>query len=77
MNTLGVTEDHVVEYGRPYLADFYALTDALKNGPDVTWISQECSPELLRKMQEGALKADYISPRYRKLVEAELKRLTR
>jgi len=68
----GIIEDHVVEYGRPYLADFYALTEALETDPDVIWISQQCSSELLRRMQEGALKSDYISPRYRKLVEAEL-----
>ena len=70
----GVTEDHIVEYGRPFLADSYALTEALENNPDVTWNSHKCSPELLRKMQEGALTSDHISPRYRKLVEAELNR---
>ena len=70
----GITEDHVVEYGRANLADFHALTEALENNPDVTWSSHKCSPELLRRIQEGALKSDYISPRYRKLVEAELAR---
>ena len=73
----GVTEDHVVEYGHPLLADFHALAGALENNPDVSWRSHLCSPELLRRMQEGALKSDYISPRYRKLVEAELKRLNK
>ena len=70
----GITEDHIVEYGDPSLADSYFLAEALENNPDVTWSSHECSPKLLRKMQEGALKSDYISPRYRKLVEAEVKR---
>lgn len=71
----GVMEDHAVEYGDPSLADFYALAEALENNPDVTWSSQECSPELLRRMQEGALKSEYISPRNHKSVEAELARL--
>ncbi len=71
----GVTEDCVVEYGRPHLADFYALVEAMEHSPDTTWDSQKCSPELLRRMQEGALKSDYISPRHRQLVEAELARL--
>jgi len=71
----GVREDCIVEYGRPYLADFYALVEALEHSPDTTWDSAKCSPELLRRMQEGALKSEYISPRYRKLVEAELARV--
>lgn len=70
-----VMEDHVVEYGRPFLADFHALTEALENNPDVTWVSHKCSPDLIRRMQEGALRSNHITPRYRRLVEAELARL--
>ena len=71
----GVTEDCVVEYGRPYPADLYSLTEAMEHDHEIIWASHKCSPELLREMQEGALKSDYISPRHRQLVEAELARL--
>ena len=70
-----VKHESVVEYGRALYTTVASLEMQMRKLPDLFKPDVPASPELLRRLREGALRSPHLEPMYKQLVKAELQGL--
>jgi hypothetical protein len=69
-----VKKESVIEYGRSFVCQARALLNLLSQRPNLWRRVEDASPELLCRIQEGALRSPRLVEKHRRLLLSELGR---
>lgn len=69
-----IKQECVIEYGHSIACQARDLLDLLSQWPDLYRCVEDAGPELLRQIQDGALRSPRLAEKHRQLLLAELSR---